>query len=493
MYRRLIAPAALVSALLLAAPAAAGGPAPGAPGIGDPYYPDYGNGGYDVAHYDLDLRYQPRTDLLQGTATIRARATQHLSRFDLDFGLKVSGVRVNGVPASFTATGEQELQITPATAIPEGAPMTVRVRYADKPSEVRIHGFTSWVHTADGAVAANEPESAAWWFPSNDHPRDKATFAVSVQVPEGTQAISNGTLTSTTTRDGWTRYAWRSARPQATYLATLAIGEFDVSTGTADGRPVINAYSRGLPAETGEAARASLERTGEIVRFLEGYFGRYPFEAVGGYVPNVTSSFALETQTRPFYSPKYFAKGPNTSVVVHELAHQWYGDSVSVHGWRDIWLNEGFATYAEWLWAQQQGEGTPQQFADQVYAAHPADDPFWTVAPGDPGPEHQFDDAVYDRGAMALQALRNTIGDRAFFALLKDWPRRHAHGNATVNQFVAYAEQVTGRQLADFFDTWLFRPAKPSAPAARSARVAAGPVTHPGTPHRPAGGHHATR
>ncbi|WP_255950435.1 M1 family metallopeptidase [Streptomyces odontomachi] len=482
MYRRLIAPGALAVSLMLAIPASADGYSPGAPGIGDPYYPVYGNGGYDVAHYGLQLKYQPTTDLLEGTATIRATATQNLSRFDLDFGLTVSEVRVNGAKAAFTTSGDEELEITPARGLPRGAPITVVVKYSGTPSDVELFGFTSWMRTPDGGIGANEPESAAWWFPSNDHPLDKATYDVSIEVPDGTRALSNGVLTSTTTRHGRTRSTWRSDRPQATYLATLAIGKFDVSTAkTADGLPVVNAYSTDLPAATQDGARASLERTGEVVRFLEGYFGRYPFNAVGGYVPNVTAGFALETQTRPFYSPKFFAKGPNLSVVVHELAHQWYGDSVSVHGWRDIWLNEGFASYAEWLWSEDQGEGTAQELADYVYAQHPADDPFWTVAPGDPGPTHQFDDAVYDRGALALQALRNAIGDHAFFAILKGWPQQHRYGNATVQEFEAYAERVSGQRLGALFDTWLYQPSKPAAPAAQAAGVRAA-----GTPAKPA-------
>ncbi|MCX3062449.1 M1 family metallopeptidase, partial [Streptomyces beihaiensis] len=469
MYRRLIVPGALAASLVLAIPASAADFEPGAPGIGDPYYPTYGNGGYDVSHYDLHLTYQPKTDLLRGTATILASATQDLSRFDLDFGLTASEVRVNGEKARFATSGVQELQITPPSGLPKGSPFTVVVKYSGKPSKVQLWGFTSWQRTPDGGVAANEPEAAAWWFPSNDHPRDKATYDVSVAVPDGTQAISNGTLQSKTSRLGWTRFDWRSHKPQATYLATLAVGKFDITTGrTADGLPVVNAYSKDLGDDYG-AAKASVERTGEVTEWLESVFGPYPYDAVGGYVPNVPSHFALETQTRPFYSPAQFRNGANVSVIVHELAHQWYGDSVSVAGWKDIWLNEGFATYAQWLWSEKEGDGTAQQLADYAYARHPASDPFWTVKPGDPGPDKQFDAAVYDRGAMAIQALRNAVGDKDFFAILKGWPRVRRYGNAKISDFVAYAEKVSGKPLASLFDTWLYQPSRPEAPALRSA------------------------
>ncbi|MFJ3338779.1 M1 family metallopeptidase [Streptomyces sp. NPDC086766] len=477
MHRRTIVPGALAAAsLLLAIPASAASGTPGAPGIGDPYYPNYGNGGYDVSHYDLRLTYRPATDELAGTATIQARTTQALSRFDLDFLLDVSEVRVNGARAAFTRSGEHELEITPKTPLAEGAPVTVVVHYSGVPSAKSAYGFTTWHRTPDGAVAADEPEAAWWWFPSNDHPSDKATYDVSVAVPDGTRALSNGTLQSTSSKLGWTRYNWRQNKPQATYLATLAVGRFDITTGTSEGGvPVVNAYSEDLGDNDG-AARASVERTGEIVDWLSGYFGPYPFASAGGYVPNTTTGYALETQTRVYYSPRQFAGGSNTSVVVHELAHQWYGDDVSIKGWKDIWLNEGFARYAQWLWSEHEGEGTTRELADYVYASHPADDAFWTVKPGDPGPDHQFDIAVYDRGALAVQALRDEVGDDAFFAILKGWPKEHAYGNASVADFRQYAERVSGKPLAALFDTWLFQPAKPGAPAARAASVATAPT-----------------
>ncbi|MFD6873849.1 MULTISPECIES: M1 family metallopeptidase [unclassified Streptomyces] len=485
MHRKVIAPSVLAASLLLVIPASAASAGPGAPGIGDPYYPAGGNGGYDVSHYDLRLQYQPKTDLLEGTATLLTTAKQDLSRFNLDFGLKVSEVRVNGVKAKFAATGTQELEVTPAQPLLKGKQSSVVVKYAGKPSEFKVDGWTAWQRTPDGGVAAQEPDSAIWWFPSNDHPLDKATFDVSVNVPDGTQAISNGVLQSQSSKLGWTRFNWRSNKPQATYLATLAIGKFDITTDkTASGLPILNAYSKDLGDNAG-AARASVERTGEVAEWLEGIFGPYPFNALGGYVPNVNAGYALETQTRPFYGPRQFQNGANVSVVVHEIAHQWYGDSVSVDNWKDIWVNEGFARYSQWLWSEKEGEGTAQELADWTYASRPAEDPFWQVKPGDPGPENQFHGAVYDRGAIALQALRNEIGDERFFQILKGWPTERAHGNAKVGDFVRYAEKVSNKPLAQLFETWLYTPGKPAfAPpaakaGARSLQAPARPTVEP--------------
>ncbi|WEV28831.1 M1 family metallopeptidase [Streptomyces sp. 71268] len=472
MRYRFLAPSAAAACLLLAIPASAAQPTPGAPGVGDSYYPESGNGGYDVSHYDLRLKYQPKTDLLEGTATLVTTAKQDLSRFNLDFGLPVSEVRVGGKKATFTTAGKHELVVTPASPLAKGQQTSVVVRYAGKPSALAIDGFTAWARTPDGGVIAQEPEGSAWWFPGNDHPTDKATYDISISVPDGTQAISNGVLLSESSKLGWTRYNWRSDKPQATYLATLAIGKFDITKDTtASGLPVINAFSKDLGANDG-AARASIERSTEITEWLETVFGPYPFNSVGGYVPNVPASYALETQTRPFYGKKAFDRGSNVSVVVHELAHQWYGDSVSLKDWKDIWVNEGFARYSQWLWSEKEGEGTAQELAQYAYDQHPADDPFWKVKPGDPGPDNQFHGAVYDRGAIALQALRNEIGDDAFFAILKDWPTVNKYGTASVKDFVHFAEKSSGKPLAQLFDTWLYTDSKPAAPIAHEAGIA---------------------
>ncbi|MGH3390891.1 MAG: M1 family metallopeptidase [Actinomadura sp.] len=456
---------ALTAGVLVTAPTLAAGAGPGAPGIGDAYYPDYGNGGYDVSHYDLRLKYRPGGDRLEGTATILATATQDLTRFDLDFALPVSSVTVNGRPARHVSARSHELVVTPPATLPRGRPVTIVVRYAGTPSQVKVDGRTKWQRTADGAVAAGEPEMAWWWFPSNDHPLDKATYDVSIEVPQGTTAISNGLLTGRTSRFGWTRYTWREARPQASYLATLAIGGFDLRTGTSHGGvPVVTAYSTRL-GSGGGAARASVERTGEIVDWAAGVFGPYPFDTAGGYVPQTTARFALESQTRVFYSPAFFVRGSNLYVVVHENAHQWFGDSVSVASWRNTWLNEGFATYAEWLWSEKQGEGTARELAAYTYSRHPVTDPFWQVKPGDPGKGREFHEAVYDRGALTLQALRETVGDGVFFRVLREWPTAKKYGNATIEEFVAFAGRISGSRLDPLFQTWLFTAGRPPAPA----------------------------
>lgn len=446
----------------------------GSDGVGDSYYPRYGNGGYDVSHYDIRLQYDPATDKLWGQTTVLAKATQDLTRFNLDFGLTVESVTVNGWPASHTTANEHELVITPARTIAKGQRITTVVRYEGIPSTVKINGFTSWKRTGDGALAVNEPEIANWWFPSNDHPTDKATYDVSIGVPNGVEAISNGVQARPPApyRPGWTRWSWRSTKPAQTYMAFLAIGQYDITTDTApDGKPVLNAISERLGDST-DAARASIDQTVEIAGWASTVFGEYPFESYGGVAgPSDGIGFALETQTRPVYGYRFWTGGSNHYVVTHELAHQWYGDAVALEDWKNIWLHEGFASYAEWLYSEHIGEGTAQELFDFNYDRIPATDPFWQVKPGDPGAANQFAGAVYTRGALTLHQLRVKIGDELFFKLLKDFVADHRYGNSSNADFQAAAEEISGQDLDELFDTWLYTPGKPSLEG-KAARLA---------------------
>ncbi|MFR9774755.1 M1 family metallopeptidase [Micromonospora sp. MS34] len=434
---------------------------PGAADAGDPYVPGAGNGGYDVAHYALRLRYDPADDRLTGRAVVTATATAGLSRFHLDLaGLTVDRVRVDGDPARHRRDGN-ELIVTPAHGLPAGKSFTVEVAYGGVPrplpsAELGDGGFQA---TPDGAIALGQPESASTWFPVNDHPSDKATYDVEVTVPDGLAALGNGVPKGRSSKDGWTTWRWAEGAPMASYLATLVIGNYRVSTGTHAGKPLVTAVAAGLPAD-GPAA-ASVARTGEIADFLAGRFGPYPFDAYGGIaVADERIRYALETQTRPVYGPGFFrGDRPNTEVVAHELAHQWFGDSVSLARWRDIWLNEGFATYAEWLWAEHDGgRGVAKSFA----AAYAATD--WTRPSVDPGRAAMFGDAVYQRGALAVHALRRAVGDETFFRILRGWLAERRGAIATTDDFVGYAERVADRPLRPLLDAWLVGVTAPALP-----------------------------
>ncbi|GAA4732362.1 M1 family metallopeptidase [Phytohabitans rumicis] len=443
--------------LAVAAPASAGGPAVGSPGLGDPYFPLAGNGGYDVRHYSLDLDYVRAGNQLDGTTTILATATQDLRRFDLDLrGFTITGVTVNLLPAAFQRDG-QELIITPRVPVRRGKPFTVKVRYHGEPTEVIDPDGSSegWVTTADGAFVVNEPQGSPGWYAANDNPRDKATYDMAITVPKGITAIGNGRLLSRRDHGGRTTWRWYEDSPMAPYLATATNGVFELRVSKVGKIPLYHAVD---PVEAPNGAFDRLAAEAEVIRFFSGLWGPYPFSSGGGVVDHAPEvGYALESQTKSQYD-----NTPDPSTVVHEIAHQWFGNSVSLTVWPDIWLNEGFATYSEWIYDERHGGPTAQQSFDQVYARPPTNS-IWTRPPANVGgPAFLFTGTVYDRGAATLQALRVKVGDRTFFRIMRDWYARNRDGNVTTADFIRLAEKRSGTQLDAFFDVWLYQPVKPT-------------------------------
>ena len=431
---------------------------PGAPGAGDPYFPLSGNGGFDIGHYDLNIGYVPKTGQLTGHAVISATATQNLSRFDLDLsGLTVTSVSVNGRKATYTRSG-QELVITPAKDLARGRGFSVDVAYGGVPQYVEDPDGSAdgWIRTDTGAFVASEPQGAMTWFPANSQPIDKSSFDVTITVPKGYQAVGNGRMVTQKSTATTTTTHWQQRQPMAAYLATASIGQFQISSYRANGLPVYVAVD---PREAA-AANPVLAKIPAILAWEQSVFGRYPFSATGAIVMHARFvGYALETQSRPL-----FDRAPDESTLVHELAHQWFGDSVSLTRWKDIWLNEGFATYAEWLWSEHTGGETAQQTFDDLYAS-PADDDLWSYPVADPGSgEFIFGTPPYARGAMVLQKLRNAVGDPTFFRILKTWTTFHAYGHGTTAQFTALASAMSHKNLTSLFHTWLYTAGKPSLP-----------------------------
>jgi aminopeptidase N len=430
----------------------AGGP--GASSLRDTYYPHAGNGGYDVGSYAVDLRFIPKGRQVRAAVTIAATATQDLTAFNLDFrGPKITSITVDGLPARFRRRG-QELTVIPATGLRRGAWFTTEVRYAGRPRPMHDNalGTYGWVPTRDGALVVAEPDGAPTWLPCNDHPRDKATYAFRVTVPKGLRVVANGEPGAPVTTGGTTTYVWNERAPMATYLAMIAIGRFTVRRGMVGQIPVITAVDPALRRAGGRLYRTTVA----AIAWESKMFGPYPFRTAGGIVDDPRLDYALETQERPVYAG--FA--PDDDFIVHELAHQWYGDSVSLSSWRDIWLNEGFATYTEWLWHEHVHKGSTRRIFKRYYA-QPANSPIFQPPPGRPGRRDLFGFSVYIRGAMALQALRDRVGSPAFFTILREWAMRHQGGNARTGEFIALAEQVSHKPLRRLFQVWLYGKGKP--------------------------------
>ncbi|MDX6586986.1 MAG: hypothetical protein QOI31_1459 [Solirubrobacterales bacterium] len=457
--------AGVTAFVLSCATALAGGVFTGADGVGDPYYPKMGNTGYDVQSYDVKLKYR-RSGKIRARTTIEAVADTDsgapatgpsLGGFDLDFrGPEVTGLTVDGSESAFSRTG-QELVVDPPSNIADGSVFEVEVRYKGRPKQVSNPDGSEdgWTKTGDGVVALGEPQETPSWIPVNDHPTDKAAWHFRFVTPREKIAISNGELISEEQTEKSTITEWEQSEPMASYLALAAIGEFRVDEGEVAGIPYLGVVDRRIDKFVVDEIK---ERTETAHEFLADVAGPYPFSATGAVIDPSALDFAMETQGRPYYpSP------PPLQLVIHELAHQWFGDSVSVERWKDIWLNEGFATYMEWLYEEETGGESVAARFERVYDANGPSSSFWNPPPADPGgPQNLFDPAVYNRGAMALEVLREEIGDADFFEVLETWAQDNEYGNASTEDLYDLIEAVTGSPRPDSFDDWLYDPGKPS-------------------------------
>ncbi|MEU4419661.1 M1 family metallopeptidase [Actinoplanes sp. NPDC024001] len=437
-----------------------GDPSPGADRSTDSYLPEHGNGGYRVLHYDLDLDYRVVTNRLAGRAVITARAVQSLSRFSLDLGrFRVQDVRVDGRPAKF-GLRPNKLRIKPERPIGYGAIFTIEIRYGGEPHPIAGRwGDIGWDELTDGALVASQPNGAPSWFPCNDRPDDKATFLVSVTAASPYTVLVTGDLVARRRRAGTTTWVHERTEPTAPYLMSVQIGRYE-QVELAAGRVVQRAA---IPPRLRAAFRHDFGRHGEIMASLEGWFGPYPFREYVVVVTDDDLDDPVEAQGMAVFGRNHVdGRRTHERLVAHELAHQWFGNSLTIADWRHIWLNEGFATYAEWLWSEISGGRSVNAHAAQWHAwlrTRPA-----PIAVADPGVDRMFDPLVYKRGALTLHALRQRVGDLAFFALLRSWTAEHQHRTVTTGQFRDHAKRFATEPLDGLFAAWLDRPALPPLP-----------------------------
>jgi aminopeptidase N len=442
-------------------PATTGPASPGSAvdlGLGEPLDPTLGNPGYDVGHYEIDLAFDPERSWLEATVTLSATATEAMASVNVDFiGFVVDEVTVNGKAAAFARTG-RDMTIRPTSPIASGAQFELAVRYRGTPQPFKSAsgapgGSLGWNIRSGTSYVVAEPDGARSWFPCNDVPWDKATYTFRLTVPASTTAAANGVLEDKVVDDGHTTWVWQMNQPMATYLATVVIGDYDIVDDPASsevaGVPVRNL----LPAGLSHVPSTPDGLEGQMVAFMAGYLGTFPFDAYGiAYIPQLAIGGGLECQTLSVVDATW------ERYLAHELAHQWLGDYVTPAHWRDIWLNEGFATYVEWLWMDHRGLMTLDE-----YAATASEDPY-LLPPGDPWVHDMFNYSVYSRGALTLHALRARVGDMAFFTILRTWVERYGGRSATTSDFIALAEEISGADLTQFFQDWLYAQFMPELP-----------------------------
>ncbi|MXP23692.1 M1 family peptidase [Gordonia sp. HNM0687] len=427
----------------------------------DPYLPDNGNLGYRISRYDLDLQYKVSPNRLSGAATLTATSFVALRKFTLDLGssLSVSRVTVNDKRARYSHRN-RKLSITPDAPIPPGGAMTIVIRYAGTPRPIRgAWGEVGWEELTEGALCANQPNGAASWFPCDDHPSAKAPYRISITTDSPYYALANGVLESKRSRAAQTTWVYQQVEPMPTYLASIQIGPYVKKTLATKPVPV----DAVLPQRLVSNLDVDFGRQVEMIDTFVEMFGPYPFPRYTVVVTDDDLDIPIEAQSFSTFGANHCDGSQRAErLVAHELAHQWFGNSVTLARWRDIWLHEGFACYAEWLWSQRSGSKSAAEWARHYYDKLAANPVRATLA--DPGSRRMFDDWVYKRGALTLHALRLTIGDGNFFALLKRWTDKYRYGSATTEDFIALAANYSTTSLTHLWDEWLFTAELPAFP-----------------------------
>lgn len=426
-------------------------------GLGDSILTGSGNTGFEVAEYDLAFDFdipelESEPPFLTASATLSVTAGELLSAFSLDLlGMDLESVAIDGEPVEWCRRG-RELVIGPAAPLNAGDSFTVRVDYSGNPAEAEglFDEFTGVRRSPTGLFVVLEPDGAASLFPSNDHPRDPASFRVAVTVPSGLDVVSVGRLVEETTTGGRKTSVWESTEPVATYLLPLAIGDFREVELESSIDMVVYLYE-------GSAGVGDFRRQPEILEFFESIFGPYPYEQLGAIVVESDATIALETQGIPTYSRDLSYE----EVIAHEIAHQWFGNYVRLDDWSDIWLKEGLATFSELLWVEHSFGLTrySQQIAAiyGVLAEDPDDHP-----PAEPERDEMYSGSVYWRGAFTLVALRDLAGDGPLFELLRVWIETYGGGTATTADFLDMVDARLGTEASELATAWLTDPSIPA-------------------------------
>lgn len=421
----------------------------------DPYLPKNGNFGYRVSRYELDLEYKVASNRLSGSATITAVTLTELQQFTLDLSaaLSVSKVLVNGKRAAQFSARAGKLHVRLESKLATGAALSIVVRYSGAPRPLRtLWGDVGFEELTEGALVAGQPNGAASWFPCDDHPSAKAAFRIQVSTESTYRVVANGKLVSRRARASQTVWTFEQPEPTSTYLVTLQIGRYNM---VPLGRTPVRLQAA-VPQRLRDDFEHDFARQPEMMEYFIDTFGPYPL--ANGYTVVVTDDpleIPLEAQGISIFGGNHCdGTGDSERLVAHELAHQWFGNSLTARRWRDIWLHEGFACYAEWLWSEHAGGPSADELA--LFHYEQLRDKPQDLLLADPGPQHMFDDRVYKRGALTLHTLRGDLGDENFFALLKEWTARYRHGTVVTEDFTGLAAHYCDESLRPLWDAWLY-------------------------------------
>lgn len=425
------------------------------------YFPSYGDTSYEVAHYELHVRYDVATNQLHGRAELDAVAVVEVDELHLDLrGLRVAKVRCSRSDIAKFSVKKDKLVVRTKRVLEPGEEFTLSITYSGRPKPIPDGTDTmGWEELADGVLVAGQTNGAPSWFPCNDRPSNKATYRLHVTTSSDYHVVANGQLVERHRGAGATTWVYEQPQPMTTYLCTLQIGRYgEVEV---PGAPV--PLTAVLPAALRSRYDSAFGRQPEMLDYFSRAFGPYPFAAYTVVITDDELEIPLESQGLSVFGSNFLSEDwDNVRLVAHEMSHQWFGNSLTLRSWKDIWLHEGFACYCEWLWSEESGSRTAHERALEHWgrlAELPQD-----LVLGDPGPDDMFDDRVYKRGALLLHTLRLTVGDEQFFALLKSWVADNAYGSVTTEMFTEHVQKSTRLDLAELFTAWLEQTDLPPLP-----------------------------
>lgn len=428
----------------------------------DDYFPENGDLSYDVRSYDLSIGYKLESNQLKGRAILEAVALTDVDELHLDLhGLKVSKVSIDAAPVARFSVKRDKVVIRTKRVIEQGRRFRMTLSYAGRPKPIPDGSDEmGWEELTDGVIVAGQTNGAPSWFPCNDRPGNKASYRIEVTVPSEYYVVANGSLARRHRGASATTWVYEQPEPMATYLATVHIGRYVSHAIPSSPIPMAAV----LPERLLDRYDEAFGRQPEMMAFFVDRFGPYPFSGYTVVVTEDDLEIPLEAQGLSAFGANFLTDDwEHVRLVAHELVHQWFGNSLTLVNWRDIWLHEGFACYGEWLWSEESGGCTTQERAGDHWRK--LADAKQDLQLGDPGPEDMFDDRVYKRGALLLHALRLTVGDDTFFQLLRSWVARNAYGSVTTQMFIALAEETSGRDLGELFTSWLNQVELPDLPA----------------------------
>lgn len=425
----------------------------------DSYTPDSGSADFFIEHYALNLHYRMSSGHLKAVATLNVRLLRAVRQISLDIsGLHVGKVSVDGKANKNFKQSPTKLALKLGEEFPAGSTFELEVHYSGTPRPRSSRwGTVGWEELNDGIVVAAQPTGAPTWFPCNDLPRYKSTFEISLTTERSYSVAATGELMSTSEKSGLTTWNFRQNIPTPTYLASIQIGRYRQREEELSGVTVHTFF----PPANQTKVTSDLSKLEEMLSFFNETFGEYPFESYTVVATEDELEIPLEAQGMAIFGANHLnGTNPEERLVAHELAHQWFGNSVGIAQWSDIWLNEGFACYAEWLWSEKAGGITTQGMAESHHVLLRQLDQDLLLA--DPGPDLMFDDRVYKRGALTLHALRRVVGDKTFFAIVKQWASDHAHALGTTEDFIELCQNNTSEDLGPLFERWLYQTALPA-------------------------------